>query len=128
MHFINIHLGPFLKSCPGSQSWRKPVFSEISFLAKLHLLYTLTSRWMLHKIWYIYITFTFFTYILRSKVLMTLILNQWYYARCNFTLKYYITVSFRQFMWKLKIKFFNLSRANGNLEICMLIDLCHWIK
>ena len=37
---------------------------------------------------------------------------------CNFMLKYYITVSLRQFT-KTSNQFFYLSSANENLEICM---------
>ena len=37
---------------------------------------------------------------------------------CNFMLKYYITVPLRQFT-KTSNKFFYLSSANENLEICM---------
>ena len=37
---------------------------------------------------------------------------------CNFMLKYYITVSLRQFT-KTSNQFFYLSRVNKNLEICM---------
>ena len=40
------------------------------------------------------------------------------HSSCNFMLKYYITVSFRQFTKTIN-QFFYLSRANKNLEICM---------
>ena len=46
------------------------------------------------------------------------------HVSCNFMLKYFITVSLRQFT-KILNQFFDLSRANKNLEICMLFDLCN---
>ena len=44
------------------------------------------------------------------------------YISCNFMLKYYITVSLRQFTKALN-KFFDLSRANEK----SLCDLCSWM-
>ena len=58
------------------------------------------------------------------KLLMTLFLNfessilLKYHVSCNFMLKYYITVSLRQFTKTLN-QFFDLSRANESLEGCM---------
>ena len=46
------------------------------------------------------------------------------HVSCNFMLKYFITVSLRQFT-KILNQFFDLSRANKNLEICTLFDLCN---
>ena len=46
------------------------------------------------------------------------------HVSCNFMLKYFITVSLRQFT-KFLNQFFDLFRANKNLEICMLFDLCN---
>ena len=40
------------------------------------------------------------------------------HVTCNFMLKYYITVSLREFTKTLN-HFCDLSRANENLEICM---------
>ena len=44
------------------------------------------------------------------------------YVSCNFMLKYYITVSLRQFTKTLN-QFFDLSRANENLKKQLLVKL-----
>ena len=42
------------------------------------------------------------------------------HVSCNFMPKYYITASLQQFMKTLN-QFFDLSKANENLEICMTV-------
>ena len=49
------------------------------------------------------------------------------YVSCNFMLKYYIAISFRQFTKTLS-QFFYLSRTNENLEIFMSVSLTYAIE
>ena len=76
------------------------------------------SRWMLHKIWYIFLSYIY------SKILLPIgngiILKN--HVSCHFILKYYMTILLQQFTKTLD-RFLNLSTANENLEICIPVLL-----